>query len=505
MTEKQQTTEIKRAPIIAVMGHIDHGKSTLLDYIRHTNIVDKEAGGITQTTSAYEVVHKTSEGKEMKITFLDTPGHEAFQAMRARGAKVADIAILVVSAEEGVKAQTLEALRAIQEAGTPFVVAINKIDKPNANPDQTKQSLAENEVFVEGWGGQIPCVNISAKSGQGIPELLDMLLLVADLEDLKANPKLPASGFVIESNLDPRAGITATLIIKEGTLSASDFLVVGKSVSKIKKLENFMGEMQKTLGPSSPAKVFGFTELPAVGYSFQAFADKKEAEKAAQSPSGETESSKPASANADLNSSEAVEIPVVLKSDVAGTLEALEVEINKLVVEKVRLNVVAKNVGPINEGDIKLVSAFPNALIIGFRVKVEKSAQALAEKTGINIQTSDIIYKLSEWLEEVMKERAPKTKVEEMLGRAKILKVFSRSKDKQIIGGTVTVGKFVKGKEVRIIRREAEVGRGKVLDLQIQKLKTAEVEEGNQFGSEVESKIEVAPGDYLEAFDVVVK
>lgn len=492
-----KTNTIVRPPVIAVMGHIDHGKSKLLDYIRKTNIVDKEAGGITQNTSAYEVIHN-----DKKITFIDTPGHSAFTTMRERGAQIADIAILVVSAEEGVKTQTLEALQSIKDHNTPFVIAINKIDKPAANIENTKQSLAENGVFVEGYGGNVPFTPISAKEGTGVDTLLDLLLLVAEMEELRGEPKAPAEGFILESHLDPKVGITATFIIKNGTLQASDFVVVGREITKIKRLTDFLGKPVKELQFSAPAKIFGFNQMPQVGFPFKAFADKKEAECFAGCYKEEN-----CECTIDNLLKEAeVIIPVVIKADVAGTLEALEKELRKISVgEKVAINIIDRGVGAITENDVRLIQAFPQAKIIGFRVKTEKSALAQAEKSNIIIQTSDIIYKLSEWLEEEMKNLTPKQKIEEVIGRAKILKTFSKDKDKQIIGATVVTGLITTGKEVKILRRDTEIGRGKILGLQMQKIKTNEIQEGNQFGGEIDAKIEIAPGDYLEAFEVIVK
>lgn len=491
-----KTNLVTRPPVIAVMGHIDHGKSKLLDYVRKTNVVDKEAGGITQHTSAYEVVHNNK-----KITFLDTPGHAAFTSMRERGAQIADIAILIVSAEEGVKTQTLEALQSIKDQSTPFVVAINKIDKPAADVDKTKQSLAENGVFVEGYGGSVPVALISAKEGTGVNELLDLLLLVAEMEELKADHNKNASGFVLESHLDQKSGITATLIIKDGTLRNGDLIVVGKEVTKIKRLNDFLDKPVKELTFSSPVKVSGFTKLPNVGSCFQAFTDKKEAENFANCAQEEVCSK----ISFCLKDTGEIGLPLIIKADIAGTLEALEKELAKLEVEKVVLNIVDKGVGTITENDVKLVQAFPNARIVGFRVKAEKSALTQAEKTGVVIQTSDIIYKLSEWLEEEMKKIAPKQTIEEVVGKVKILKTFGKDKTKQIVGGAVVSGKIVVGKEVKIIRHEVEVGRGKVLGLQMQKIKTTEVTENNQFGAEIEAKIEIAGGDYLEIFDTVIK
>jgi len=493
-----QTGLIERPPVIAVMGHIDHGKSKLLDYIRKTNIVDKESGGITQHTSAYEVVHN---GK--KITFLDTPGHAAFTTMRQRGAQIADIAILVVSAEEGVKAQTLEALQSIKDHGTPFVVAINKIDKPATDIEKTKQGLAENGVFVEGYGGNIPVSLISAKEGTGVNELLDLLLLVAELEELKSDPKAPAEGFVLETHFDPRCGISATFIIKNGTLHANDFIVVGQEVTKIKRLADFLDNQVGELAFSAPAKIFGFAKLPPVGDPFKAFADKKAAECFAAGAPAEGAGRR--IFNCSNGTDGEINLPIIIKADVAGTLEAVEKELAKLKVEKVNLNIIDLGVGSITENDIKLIQAFPNAKILGFRVKAEKGALTLAEKNKVSIQTSDIIYKLSEWLEEEMKQAVPKQTAEEVLGKAKILKTFGTNGDKQIIGGIVGQGKVIQGKEIKVLRRENEIGRGKIIGLQMQKIKVDEVEENNQFGAEIDAKIEIARGDYIEVFEIVTK
>lgn len=498
MSETQKNNLIARPPVIAVMGHIDHGKSKLLDYIRKTNVVERESGGITQHVSAYEVVHNNQ-----KITFLDTPGHAAFEAMRGRGAQICDIAILIVSAEEGVKAQTLEALKSIQDNKKPFVVAISKIDKPEANPDRAKQSLAESGVFVEGYGGTVPCALISSTTGAGIPELLDLLLLVAEMEELTGDPATPAQGFVLETNMDPRSGVTATLIIKNGSLSDKYFLVAGREISKIKKIENFLGQPVKDLSFSSPAKIYGFSIIPPVGCKFQAFADKKEAEDwLVQNPVEDLPCQKTVG---DEVSKDALRIPLVIKADVAGTLEAVEKELAKIKIDRIYLDIVAKNVGPITENDVKLVGAFPEAVILGFKVKTEKSADALAEKNGITIKTSDIIYKLSEWLEELAQKRVPKITVDETVGRAKILKTFGRTKEKQIIGGIVNSGKIAKGLKIKISRHDTEIGQGKILDLQIQKIKATEVGENTQFGAEIESKIEIAAGDTVYAFETIIK
>lgn len=494
---------IERAPVIAIMGHVDHGKSTLLDYIRKTNVVDKEAGGITQKISAYEVSHKSADGKEHKITFLDTPGHEAFKAIRSRGAKVADIAVLIVSAEDGVRPQTIEALNTIKAAKIPFIVAINKIDRPGADITKTKNTLAENDVYVEGYGGTIPCVEISAKVGTGIPELLDMMILAADLEGLKGDPLKPAEGVIIEANLDKKKGITATLIIKDGTLKNGMTVVAGTSMSPVRIMENFLGKLVKEASFSSPLRLIGWNEMPVVGSTFKSYESKKEAEKIVE------ELKLAHGQNKNKNNSESIDempvIPVVIKANEVGGLDAIEHEIAKIKNEKIKIKIIAKGVGDITENDIKAAGAKEHTIILGFNTKVDPAARSSAEKSLIDIQTFDIIYKLSQWLSETVEARAPKVMVEEPTGNAKVLKVFSKTKDKQIMGGRVEKGTLVLGAEVKILRRDFEIGRGKVRELQKFKNRVDEVPEGQEFGTMIESRIEIAPGDRLESFKIVEK
>ncbi len=504
MTKNAPKTEAleKRPPVVVIVGHIDHGKSTLLDYIRKTNVVASESGGITQHISAYEVKHKTAEGKDELITFLDTPGHEAFELMRTRGAFISDIAVLIVSAEEGVKAQTLEAIKSIKAAGVPYLVAINKIDRPGANPERVKQELAEKEVYVEGYGGQIPVAEVSAKTGAGIPELLDLILLLADLAELTGSKNRGATGFVLETHMDPKSGGTATLVIKNGSLNLGDFIVAGNTLTKVKKLEDHNGVIGKNFTFSAPVKAFGFSELPPVGATFASFADKKEAETAAvnnkQAPTMRQLAD-------NVNSETATIIPVILKADVAGSLEALEKAVRAQASGNVEIKVLATGIGAINDNDIKSASASTNSLVLGFRVKIEKGAKDLAERFNLTVETFDIIYKLTERLAELVAARAPRVLVEETVGKAKILKLFGKTKDRQIAGGSVLSGKILRGREVKILRRDFEIGRGRIVELEQQKTKTAEVAEGNQFGSMIESRIALAAGDTIEVFDSVEK
>lgn len=484
------------------MGHIDHGKSSLLDYIRKSNIVEGEAGGITQHLSAYEVIHERKDSLAAnRITFLDTPGHEAFSKMRARGANVADIAVLVVSAEDGVKEQTKEALRSIKEAGVPYIVAINKIDKPNANIERTKQNLAENEIYLEGFGGDVPFVPISAKIGTGVSDLLDMMLLVAEMENLTGDTSLPAEGIVIESHIDTKRGTSATLIITNGTLEKGMFILAEESMSPVRAIENFLGKQVPEATFSSPIQITGFDGIPAVGSTFRAYENKKDAEKT-QLELREIRSKvkKTETARATPLSENALIVPVVIKSDVAGTLEAIEKEISKIEHERVVIKIIAKGVGTIGENDAKLASGSSSAIILGFHTKVERGAQDIADRFGVTIKTFDIIYKLSEWLEEELTRRTPKVMGEDIVGTAKILKIFSATKHKQVIGGKVTSGALEVGAQVKIMRRDVEIGRGKIEGLQAQKIATKKVEEGNECGMMIESKMEIAGGDILEAF-----
>ena len=501
------------------MGHIDHGKSTLLDYIRKTNIVDGEAGGITQHMSAYEMVHKTGDGKggsekEHRVTFIDTPGHEAFQALRMRGAKVADVAILVVSAEDGVKPQTLEALKAIREQEIPFVVAINKIDKPEANVDRTKQSLAENEIYIEGYGGNIPFVAISAKTGEGVPELLDMVFLVTELEELVANPEAPAEGIVIESNTDPKKGVSATLVIKNGTLKKGQFVVASGSVAPVRIMEDFMAKKIDEATFSSPVKIIGWDKLVKAGAIFSTYDTKNEAltqveKEMAEEKKGKDEVAiKKAAAKKDLvNESpvEHVEVPLIVKADSSGSLEAILYEIGKIKGENITIRIIEDGVGSVGEGDVRLASANKNTLIVGFNTKIDTPAKNLADRDSVPIKIFDIIYQLTDWLKDVVRERAPKVFVDETTGTSKIIRIFSKNKDKQIIGGKVESGSLTVGETIKIIRRENEVGTGKVRGLQQQKRDATEAKEGSEFGALVESKIEIAPGDRLLSFRTVEK
>ncbi|MCE9644049.1 translation initiation factor IF-2 [Candidatus Parcubacteria bacterium] len=490
-----------RPPIVVVMGHIDHGKSTLLDYIRKSNVVAGEAGGITQHLSAYEVLHKGENGADRRITFLDTPGHAAFQAMRIRGARVADVAILVVSAEDGVKPQTLEALRAIKEAGIPYVVAINKIDKPGANVEKTKQNLAEQEIYIEGYGGDIPWAAISAKTGEGVPNLLDLILLTADLAGLTSDLSLPAEGIVAEAHMDKRRGITATLILTNGTLKKGTFLAAGESITPVRNIEDFKGSAIESATPSLPVVITGWSSVPAVGLRFGSFGSKKEAEAFAEDERAKTTRGR---APSESYTPETAVIPVVIKTDVLGSAEAVAHELKKLETEFVKVKILQQSVGTITENDVKLGSGTPGAIVIGFNVDADARAREIAERLNITIVSYDIIYALAEWFATIVIERTPKVTSEEITGTLRILKVFSQNRDRQVVGGRIESGTLHNREEFRIIRRDALVGSGTIEELQQLKAKVAEVTEG-ECGLLVEAKISIAAGDKLECFRFVTK
>ncbi len=503
MKEKTpQSNIVTRPPVVVVMGHVDHGKSTLLDYIRKTNVVGGEAGGITQHISAYEVQHLDENKKTRLITFLDTPGHEAFSKMRARGAVASDIAILVVSAEDSVKAQTMEAYNTIIESKIPYIVAINKIDRPNANIEKTKMDLVEKGIYLEGMGGDIPFVPISAKVGTGIDELLDMILLVADLNDFKGDESVNASGVIIESHREPKRGISATCIIKDGTLASGMFVVSGDAIVNTRIMENFLGKPIKEAKCSSPILLVGFDNVPEVGSTFVSFETKKEAEHYSLELK-EKSTQKNSTTNA--NTATGKTIPLVIKTDVSGTIEALEKEIGKLNSPEISFKIIGRGVGAINESDLKKSNVDKESIVVGFNVKIDNGARDLNEQLKVNVQTFDIIYKLTDWLKETIEARRPRVEVMEVTGSAKVIRTFSATKDKQVVGGKVISGRIVVGGIVRIMRREFEIGQGKIIGLEQSKIKSKEVQEGTECGILVESKTDIASGDVLEAFILATK
>lgn len=486
--------------MVVVMGHVDHGKSSLLDYIRKTNVVAGESGGITQHVAAYEVEH-THEGAKKRITFIDTPGHAAFKAIRARGANVADLAILVVAADDGVKAQTLEALQSIRDSKTPFVVAINKIDKPNADVERTKASLLENEVFLETLGGDVPWALISAKTGEGIPTLLDLILIAVEMQQIMGDPSLPAEGYVIEASRDPKRGTAATLIIKNGSMKTGMAIVAGGALAPLRIMEDATGKPLKEATFSSPVRVVGFDKLPEAGSTFKAYDNKRDAEAAILAAQ-----TAPPKQEARIEGTRFT-LPVIVKADAAGSLEAIISEIAKIGDDQARVSAIVSGVGAVSESDVKAAIAGQNdsALIIAFRVSIDKNAAELALQRGITTESFDIIYKLTERLAELLKERTPKQRVAEVVGRARMIRQFSRQKDVQVVGGKIESGYMEKKRMVRISRRGHIVGEGEILNLQSGRQNVSKVEAPAEFGAQIEAVMEIAPGDLVECIVVMEK
>ncbi len=485
-----------RPPIVAVMGHIDHGKSSLLDYVRKSNVVEKEAGGITQCVSAYEAEHEY-EGASRRITFLDTPGHEAFHAMRAHGASAADVAILVVAADEGVKPQTLDALTAINDANIPYVVAFTKIDKREADIDHAKASLLEHEVYLEGLGGSVPYTPISSKTGEGIPALLDLVILTADLAELSADQDAPASGFVLESMQDPKRGLSATLIIKDGTLKTGTFVVAGEASAPVRFVENFLGKRVKEATPSMPAVVTGFSVLPPSGTLFVTVSKRKEAEALV------SENKKPHIITpTEKLPSGVVELPIILKADVTGSIEAIQHELAKVTHERAVVHIIDTSVGAVLENDVKKAQA-SNAVIIAFNTSIDTSARDVAERANIVIESFSIIYDLEKRVAEMLAERAPRIVKEEVSGEAKVIRVFGSTSRKHVAGGSLVSGAFEVGALAKVMRRDIEIGRGKITNLQQARADVKEIRTEGEFGFEIETRTEIASGDVVATYKLV--
>lgn len=480
MPENKGKNSIVRPPIVVVMGHVDHGKTTLLDNIKKTNIAAKEAGGITQSIGAYEISHN---GK--KITFVDTPGHEAFSKMRARGANVADLAILIVAADDGLQPQTKESIEILNQTKTPFIVAINKIDKPNADIEKTINDLMQNGVYLEGRGGNISWHKISAKQGTGVDELLDLILLAAEMESLTYDPAVNANGIIIEAKMDSKRGVTAVGIVKNGILKSGDGISTQTVCGKTKLLENFIGERIENAEPSAPVLILGFDDLPQIGEEFIAGEiSLEQIEKAEAMIRPKLEIEKTPNGKPALN--------MIIKADVSGSLEALSEIIRSMNQGNVQINILEEAVGEITDGDVKRASP-NNALIIGFNTKSSKAADNLAKALEVKIVASKIIYELVQKIEKEMKdiENPPP------LGELEVLALFSQKDKKQLVGGKVVSGMLKNRIEVKIIRDNEEQGTGKITSLKSHKQEVNQVIAPNECGIIIESPIIIAVGDHI--------
>ncbi len=486
-----------RPPIVAVMGHVDHGKTTLLDTIRETKVVETEAGRITQHIGAYQVARK-----EKLITFLDTPGHEAFAAMRARGANVTDIIVLVVAADDGVKPQTIEVINRAKLTGTPLIVAVNKVDKPDANIDRVKKELGDFGVLIEEWGGTTPVAKISALTGSGVDELLDLILLQAEVMDLKANPQGSVLGTVIESHLSKTLGSVATILVQNGTLNLSDFVAVGRAHGKVRSMTDGKGDKVKSAGPSAAVQITGLSDVPSAGDILKTYTTQDEA-KAYATAVVKSERAKKMAVKKHLNLS-GKELNLIIKVDVLGSLEAINEALAKLKNTEVKLNILEEGAGEINENDVIRAAAAP-AVLIGFHTRMTPQATKLAQSKNVIVQQYDIIYELIEDLTRQVVEMLTPEVLRTDLGRAKILAIFRTEKDKMIIGGNVAEGKIKDGAEFEIKREDNIVGKGAVMQLQQNKISAKEVLKGSEFGASVKTNTKIVEGDVLVIFEETVR
>ena len=491
-----------RPPVVTIMGHVDHGKTTLLDAIRQTNVAGGEAGGITQHIGAYQV-----EKNGRKITFLDTPGHQAFTQMRARGAQVTDLVIIVVAADDGVMPQTREAIAHARAANVPIVVAINKIDSPGANPEHVKQELAEVGVQVEQYGGDVVSVEVSAKKRLHLDELLDMILLVTEIQDLKANPDRPAIGAVVEARLDRMKGPMCTVLIRAGTLKLGETVVVGSAFGKIRAMYNDRGKPIKSASPSTPVEILGLLEVPAAGDTLQVFGDERFARSLAQERIRErrVESLQPTKklGLADLSSfiqaGQMKDLNIVLKGDVKGSIEAVQGALQRLSTDAVTVRVLLADTGAVTESDIQLASA-SRALVVGFNVKLDPSARRAADVSDVDIRFYDIIYKLTEDIEAALRGMLDPVFTEVVTGHAEVLQVFATSKTEKAAGSKVVDGTIHRGDQVRVIRNDKVVHEGKVGSLRRGRDDAREVATGFECGIMVESYNDFEVGDVIETW-----
>jgi len=501
-TAQEEKDQVKRAPVVTIMGHVDHGKTSLLDAIRQAHVADKEAGGITQHIGAYQV-----EKNGRKIVFIDTPGHEAFTRMRARGAKVTDIVVLVVAADDGVMPQTIEAIDHARAAKVPIIVAINKIDKPGAQPDRIKQQLSERGLLWEDWGGDVVMVSVSAKTKENTELLLEMILLVADLQDLKANPGRPGMGTVLEAKLDRGRGPVATVLVSNGTLRIGDYFICGAVFGKVRAMLNDRGEQVREAEPSTPVEVLGLEDLPEAGDSFQVVTDTAKAKqivfyretKALEQSLAKSSRLTLEQLHKQMEAGEVKELPIILKTDVGGSAEVLTDSLQKLSNDKVRIIVIRSGVGAITESDV-LLAATSNAIIIGFNVRPERNVAAIAEQEEVDIRLHTIIYNLTDEIKRAMTGLLEPVYREVYQGKAEVRDTFRISKVGMVAGCFVQDGQLSRGSAIRLLRDNVVVHTGKVGSLRRFKDDVSEVRSGMECGVTIENYSDLKPGDIIEAF-----
>ena len=503
--ETDDSDAIERPAVVTIMGHVDHGKTTLLDSIRNTKVTEGEAGGITQHIGAYQI-----ENSGKKITFLDTPGHAAFTTMRARGAQVTDITILVVAADDGVMPQTIEAINHAKEAEVPTIVAVNKIDKPTANPDRVMQELTEYGLIPEDWGGDTIFVPLSALSGDGIDDLLEMIGLVAEVQELKANPNKQAVGTVIEAELDKSRGPAASLLVQNGTLNVGDAIVVGNTYGRIRAMVNDLGKRIKSAGPSTPVEITGINDVPLAGDRFVVFGDEKQARRIGEarheaSVIQQRQESKNVSLDnlfEQMKQGEMKDLNVIIKGDVQGSVEALAASLMKIDVEGVNVRIIHTAVGAINESDVTLANA-SNGIIIGFNVRPDAGAKRAAEAENVDMRLHRVIYNVIEEIESAMKGLLDPEFEEQVIGQAEVRQTFKVSKVGTIAGSYVTEGKITRNAGVRVIRDGIVLFEGELDTLKRFKDDAKEVAQGYECGITIEKFNDIKEGDIIEAFEMV--
>jgi translation initiation factor IF-2 len=502
--DEDEAKLVTRAPVVTVMGHVDHGKTSLLDAIRETKVAAGESGGITQHIGASEVVHN-----DKRIVFLDTPGHEAFTAMRARGAQVTDIAIIVVAADDGVMPQTREAIDHVRAARVPMIVAINKVDKPDANPDRVKQELADNNVLIEEFGGDVIAVAVSAKQRTGIDDLMEMVLLVADLQDLKANPDRPAIGTIVESKVDKGRGNVATVLVQTGTLKVGDVVAAGRTHGRVRALNNAAGKRVKQAEPASAVEIVGLQGLPEAGDILRVVADEKAARGSAEQADiaaggfeGRTATSLE-EISAQIQASEVAELKVVLKTDVQGSMGAIRHSLERLNTNEVRVSILREGAGDINESDINLASA-SDAVVIGFNTRLDPGAQRSVEATGVDVRLYDVIYKLTDDIGQALKGLLTPKLVEQVEGHAEVRMVIKAGKAGNIAGSYVTDGRIVRGGQARLMRAGEVLADTRITSLKRFKDDVREVATGFECGIGLDAD-DIAEGDVIECYQMVAE
>jgi len=493
---------VTRPPVVTVMGHVDHGKTSLLDAIRNTRVAAGEAGGITQHIGAYQV-----EANGRKITFLDTPGHEAFTAMRARGAQVTDIAIIVVAADDGVMPQTIEAIDHARAAQVPIIIALNKIDKPGANPDHVKQQLADRDVVIEEYGGDVICVPVSAKKNIGLQDLLEMILLVADILDLKANPKGPAQGAIIEARMAANSGVTASALVHEGTLKVGDIVVAGTLYGKVRAMFDDAGKRIPKAPPALPVSILGLSEVPEAGDRFEVVADEKTARALTQQRRDQAQQAAQQTITLDtlyaqMREGMVKELNLLVKSDVQGSAEALKHSLSQIGDENLKVRLIHDAVGNVSESDVNLASA-SKAIIIAFNVKVDAAAQRLAQIEGVDIRSYTVIYKLVEDIEAALQGLLEPVYKEQVDGHAEVVQIFKAGRTLVIGGCRVTDGKLIRSAQVRVLRKSEVVYTGEIQSLRRGKDDVREVASGFECGVTLEGFNALEIGDIIETFSKV--